>query len=213
MNYRFIGEEQVKRIIENSPPGNNTKFLSSSHSLWTRFKNYEKSPPFALEIENEIVAMIYATFNRDGYTNLYEIVTLQGKEGKGYASKIWEHYLDYAVNEKRSTRLKISCTPSSVTWHMKNGLVFWAIDPSGSLRSDQPLFSSREEQLKFREQAIKNPDLALPSEKQCQKFREESLESYKFGKKKVQTIQNAIELVGESWLRKALFGKTILDVL
>jgi hypothetical protein len=213
MHYKFIDSEEVQNIIDSSPPGNNTKFLSSSHSLWTRFKNYNKSPPIALEIESEIVAMIYATFNRDGYTNLYEIVTLQGKEGKGYASKVWDHYIEYAVNERRSTRLKISCTPSSVTWHMKNGLVFWAIDPSGSLRSDQPLYKSREEQLNFRNEAIKNPDLALPSEKQCQKFREESLESYKFGKKKLYSIQNSIELVGDSWLRDALFESTLLDVL
>ena len=147
---KFASAADVESLINTSPAGRNTKFLSASHSLWTRFKNYDKSPPMILEDNGKIVSLIFATFNRDRYTNLYEIVTAEGCEGKGYASRIWNEYVDYAVNVQNMKRLKISCTPSSVTWHMKNGLVFWAVDPTGSLRSDQPLFKSREEQLMFR---------------------------------------------------------------
>lgn len=202
---KFLALADVEQIINNSPPGRNTKFLSSAHSLWTRFKNYGSNPPMALEVNGQVVSIIFATFNRDRYTNLYEIVTIQGKEGNGYASKIWDAYIDYAVNAKHSSRLKISCTPESVTWHMKNGLIFWAIDPTGSLRSDQPLFKTREEQLSFRNLAVKDPSMALPTDKVCEKLRKESLESHNFGSKKKQKTEEAIQKVGEYWLREALF--------
>ena len=76
----FVNSTRVEELIKNSPAGKNTKFLSAAHSLWYRFKNYEKSPPMAYEDNGEIVSLIFATHNRDGYANLYEIVTLEGKE-------------------------------------------------------------------------------------------------------------------------------------
>lgn len=208
---KFATITQVEDLIQSSPDGRNTKFLSASHSLWFRFKNYEKSPPMILEDNGQIVSLIYATFNRDRYTNLYEIVTAEGCEGKGYASRIWNEYVNYAVNVRNMKRLKISCTPSSVTWHMKNGLVFWAVDPSGSLRSDQPLFKNREEQLMFRNLAVNDPTFALPVDpKVITQLKNESLESHKFGPKKKAATEEAIAKVGQYWLRDALFKEVDL---
>ena len=207
---KFATITQVEDLIQSSPDGRNTKFLSASHSLWFRFKNYEKSPPMILEDNGQIVSLIFATFNRDKYTNLYEIVTAEGCEGKGYASRIWDEYVDYAVNVQMMKRLKISCTPSSVTWHMKNGLIFWAVDPSGSLRSDQPLFKNREEQLMFRELAVEDPTIALPRDtKVFDQLQRESLESHKFGPKKRAAAEEAIRKVGKYWLRDALFSPQV----
>ena len=155
-----------------------------------------------------------ATFNKDGYTNLYEIVTMEGHEGKGYGSKGWEYFLDYAVNQKQSKRLKISCTPSSVTWHMRNGLVFWAVDPSGSLRSDQPLFATRGEQLEFRAKAIVTPSIAKPTNPRViEQLKKEAPESHGFGKKKMSATEEAITAVGECWLRDALYEDASLESL
>lgn len=208
---KFATITQVEDLIQSSPDGRNTKFLSASHSLWFRFKNYEKSPPMILEDNGQIVSLIFATFNRDKYTNLYEIVTVEGCEGKGYASAIWEQYVDYAVNVQNMKRLKISCTPSSVTWHMKNGLVFWAVDPTGSLRSDQPLFKNREEQLIFRNLAVSDPLIALPVDSRViAQLQGESLESHKFGPKKKAITEEAIAKVGKYWLRDALFQQVDL---
>lgn len=207
---KFATITQVEDLIQSSPDGRNTKFLSASHNLWFRFKNYEKSPPMILEDNGKIVSLIFATFNRDRYTNLYEIVTAEGCEGRGYASRIWNEYVDYAVNVQMMKRLKISCTPSSVTWHMKNGLVFWAVDPTGSLRSDQPLFKSREEQLMFRERAVNDPTIALPNDtKVFEQLQKESLESHKFGPKKKKMTEDAIQSVGKYWLRDALFSNQV----
>ena len=208
---KFATKEQVENLIQNSPDGKNTKFLSASHSLWFRFKNYNKSPPMILEDNGKIVSLIFATFNRDKYTNLYDIVTAEGCEGNGYASQIWDQYVDYAVNVQMMKRLKISCTPSSVSWHMRNGLVFWAVDPTGSLRSDQPLFKNREEQMIFRNLAVDDPAIASPTDsKVIEQLKRESLESHKFGTKKKTATEEAIARVGQYWLRDALFKEVDL---
>ncbi len=207
----FVNSTKVEDLIKNSPAGKNTKFLSAAHSLWYRFKNYEKAPPMAYEDNGEVVCLIFATFNRDGYANLYEIVTLEGKEGKGYASKCWDTWIKYAVEERKIQRLKISCTPSSVTWHNKNGLIFWAVDPTGSLRSDQPLFPTRVEQIAYRNNAAVYPLQALPPQKAREQFRKEGLESYKWGEKKKAKTQAAIDAVGKAWLRDALMEQPTLE--
>jgi hypothetical protein len=207
----LVNSTKVQQLIESSPAGKNTKFLSAAHSLWTRFHNYDKSLPMAYEVNGEVVSLIFATFNRDGYANLYEIVTLEGQEGKGYASKCWDAWIKYAVEERKVQRLKISCTPSSVSWHNRNGLVFWAVDPTGSLRSDQPLFATRAEQIAFRDNAIVNPLQALPPSKARAQFLAEGLESYTWGEKKKAKTQAAIDTVGKSWLREALMDQPSLE--
>lgn len=207
----LVNSTKVEDLIKNSPAGKNTKFLSAAHSLWYRFHNYDKAPPVAYEVNGEVVSLIFATFNRDGYANLYEIVTLEGKEGNGYASKCWDAWIKYAVEERGSKRLKISCTPSSVSWHYRNGLIFWAVDPTGSLRSDQPLFPTRAEQLAYRDNAIVNPLSALPPHKARDQFRIESLDSYKWGIKKKAKTQTAIDAVGKAWLREALMDQPSLE--
>lgn len=207
----LVNSTRVEELIKNSPAGKNTKFLSAAHSLWYRFHNYDKAPPISYEVDGEVVSLIFATFNRDGYANLYEIVTLEGKEGKGYASKCWESWIKYAVEERGSKRLKISCTPSSVSWHCRNGLIFWAVDPTGSLRSDQPLFPTRAEQIAYRDNAMVNPLSALPPHKARDQFRLEGLESYEWGVKKKAKTQAAIDVVGKAWLRDALMDQPSLE--
>jgi hypothetical protein len=198
----FVYFDQVQKIIDGSDKGSNTRFLSSAHSLWYRFGNYDKTPPMAYEVNGEVVSLIFATYNRDTYSNLYEIVTIQGQEGNGYASRIWDLWTDYAVQERQITRLKMSCTPSSITWHQRNGLLWWAVDPSGSLRSDQPLYPTRSEQLAYRDYAIDNPLEALPPAKTRQKLLAEGLENYLWGDKKRAKTQEAINAAGRSWLRE-----------
>lgn len=203
---------EVEHLLATQPEGDNTRFLKSSHNLWFRFKNYEKNAPFVLEDAGEPVALVFITFSaRSKYANLYEIVTLEGKEGNGYASRIWSDVMAEACKSGME-RLKISCTPSSITWHKRNGLIFWAVDPSGSLRSDQPLFPTREEQLEFRDKAVKEPWIALPSEKVVEQFKIEDLYDYCWGPKKTEKVETAIKAVGDYWLRPALFESTAVDL-
>lgn len=208
----FLSIDQVEKLIENSSAGKNTKFLSAAHSLWYRFNNYDKAPPLAYEVDGEVMCLIFATFNRDGYANLYEIVTVQGKEGKGYASKCWDAWIKYAVEERNTIRLKLSCTPSSVTWHNRNGLIFWAVDPTGSLRSDQPLFSTRQQQIDYRNIAILDPMSVFLPQKVKTQFLSEGLEVYPWGEKKKAKTQAAIDAVGKSWLRDALTSQPSLEI-
>jgi hypothetical protein len=211
----FATPEIVQKLIDDSPKGKNTKFLLAAHNLWIRFEYYKSSPPIYLKKDDKIVALIFATYPSRGHTNLYEIVTVEGEEGKGYASQIWDRYVDYAYHTMKCTRLKMSCTPSSVTWHMRNGLIFWSIDPSGSLRSDQPLFPTREEQVEFRNRALGDPTIALPDDRTIASMKLESIEYHelpkpgkkakKFNQKKKDEVNKAIQSVGQYWLREALF--------
>lgn len=196
----FVTQNEVLDILNNSLGGKNSHFLASSHNLWVRFKNYEKNPPMALVKNDKKVCLIFATFNKNFYTNLYEIVTVQGYEGNGYASQLWDQFIRYAVEKRGMKRLKISCTPSSITWHMRNGLIFWGVDSLGSLKSDQPLFPDRATQLDMRNLFAKSPEMALPSEKVIKALKESQLNSYSFSDSKKKIIQEAIEKVGKYWL-------------
>lgn len=201
---KMVEEAEIVELINSSKAGKNTKFLSASHSLWKRFGNYDRYPPLVLD-DNGIKSVIYATFSvRTRYVNLYEICTVQGQEGKGYASAAWDGFLDHA-HQHDMGRLKISCTPSSIGWHNRNGLVFWAVDPTGSLRSDQPIFQTRKEQLEFREKTIQDPRIAFPEPKVMAKLKSEGLEDHNFGIKKAAQVMGAIKKVESAWLRKALF--------
>lgn len=203
-------KEQVESILDSQPEGQNTKFLKSAHNLWFRFKNYDKHPPFVLE-DNVPVALVFITFSdRSKYANLYEIVTLEGMEGNGYASKVyWEVMAE--AHKQGMKRLKMSCTPSSVTWHKRNGTLFWGVDPSGSLRCNVPIFPNLHEQLTFRELAIKDPDSALPDKKVMLQLKADSIESHGFGPKKTAKVEQAINDVGEYWIREALFNENTLE--
>ena len=195
----------MEEFLLAQPEGKNTKFLKSAHNLWFRFKNYDKHPASVLIESGDPCAFVFATTSqRSKYMNLYEIATVEGKEGKGYASEIWSLVMANA-KDIGVERLKISCTPSSVSWHKRNGLVFWAVDPSGSLRSDQPLFGTRGEQLAFREKASADPKIAFPSDqKTIDNLIKESPEAHGFGAKKSETVSGAIKEVGVYWLRESL---------
>lgn len=198
-------QEQVEELIAKQPEGTNTKFLKSSHNLWFRFKNYDKNPPFVLEVKGEAVALVFITFSqRSKYANLYEIVTLEGKEGNGYASEIYWQVMKEACQQGMH-RLKMSCTPSSVTWHKKNGTIFWAVDPSGSLRSDQPIFREKVAQLEYREYVLKHRASSIPPSKVKEQLIKEGPESHGFGEKKLSKVRQAIEDVQPYWFRDSLF--------
>jgi hypothetical protein len=94
IEFKTCSKRFVENLIELQPEGTNTRFLNSAHSLWYRFKNYDSNPPLVMFDDEEPVALIFATQSkRSRYVNLYEIVTLEGKEGNGYASRVWSHAL------------------------------------------------------------------------------------------------------------------------
>lgn len=196
----FLGSDAILELIKNSPDEPNTKFLSASHNLWTRFHNYDHYPAMALVRDDKIVCVHFATFNKNLYTNSYEIVTMPGQERKGYAKALWEEYVEYAVIERGMKRLKNSCIATSVPWHVRNGLIFWAIDPTGSLKTDQPLYPSIEAQIRARTQFIKQPTLALPSPNTFTSLWKEQLQYYNFGAQKTKRVLDAIKSAGDNWL-------------
>jgi|TARA_R110001599_G_scaffold20228_1_gene76894 hypothetical protein len=202
---KFVNEQEVLNCISSSRDGKNQKFLQQSHSLWFRFKNYTNNPPFALIKNNKIVSIIFATTSdKTKYINLYEICTIQGYEGKGYGTEIWQEFVSYWYNNNMK-RIKLSCTPSSITWHLRNGLVFWSVDKQGSLRSDQPLKQNIEQQKKLRDESLNNSELIIPNKKVCDKLKLESLETTGLSQKKSLETYKAIQQVGKYWFRSYLF--------
>ena len=202
----FLKETDIQNAIFKSPSGVNTKFLQQSHSLWYRINNYQKNAPYGFYKDGKLVSVIFATTSHQTkYINLYEIVTLQGQEGKGYATDIWSQFVEYWYDAGMK-RIKLSCTPSSITWHMRNGLIFWAVDKQGSLRSDQPLKRTINEQVDFREYALTEPSVALPDKKTRMKLREEDVETLQLSHKKILETYQAIQKVGEYWFRPYLYG-------
>ncbi len=203
----LVTNQQVLYAIISSRPGSNTRFLKAAHAFWTRFDNYESSPPLAHIHDDQIVSLLFATFNRNRYTNAYEIVTIQGHEGRGYASRLWDAYIAFAVEKKHSMRLKLSCTPASVTWHLRNGLVFWGVDPKGSLRSDQQLFPTRTEQLHHQTFARAHPEQVLPPPRAMNTLLHEALDYYPLsGPQRLRTAQ-AIHTAGPFWLRESMLAQ------
>jgi len=199
-----INEIEVQNLILQSKEGNNTKFIKNSHNLWLRFKNYDKQKPFGLFKENKCVSIIFATLSdRTKYVNLYEICTKEGEEKKGYAREIWSLFIDYSYQQNMQ-RIKLSCTPSSIGWHINNGLVFWSVDKSGSLRSDQPLKRTIQEQNQLREQALLNYKLVIPSKDICEKLKTEEIENLNLSKPKAIKAYEAIKFVGKYWFRNYL---------
>lgn len=201
---KFLSKTDVEAIIDQSPDSKNNRFLKASHNLWMRFHNYEKQYPMALTVKNKPVSLIFSTFNKNGYTNNYEVVTIDGHEGKGYATQLWEEYMDYAVNVRGMQRLKNSCIPTSVSWHVKNGLIFWGVDPTGSLKTDQPIYPTIQAQREAREVFVKYPDYAKPLPSTVQKLRKHQLEFYSFGERKNGIIKAAIKSTGKYWMAKHL---------
>jgi len=201
---KFLSQKRVELIIATLPKSNNTKFLKASHNLWRRFHNYEKQEPMALIVKGEPVCIHFATFNKNLYTNSYEIVTITGHEHKGYATQLWEEYLDYSYHFMGMKRLKNSCIPSSVSWHVKNGLIFWAVDPTGSLKTDQPIYPTIQAQREAREVFVKYPEAALPPPNIVAKLKKHQLEYYSFGERKNGVIKAAIKSTGKYWMKEHL---------
>jgi hypothetical protein len=71
------------------------------------------------------------------------------------------------------------------------------------------LFKTRAEQLDFRKLAVVDPSIAFPDDKVRTQLIDESLESHKFGKKKLEIVRKAIADVSDYWLRDALLKQNV----
>jgi hypothetical protein len=183
------------------PEGINKTFAKSAHNLWVRFRNYDKHFPFALEEDGDIKCIIMITeLVREPYANLYEIVTKQGEEGKGYARRLYWDVMSYMYGNGVE-RLKMSCTPSSMDWHNGNGIVGWGVDSTGSIRVDIPIERDREHQLQLREDWSERIGKILPPKRARKAI---TKENHTFGAKKTEQVNKAKFILGNYYLRDLL---------
>lgn len=200
---RRASQQEIEQLLETLPVDEkNTKFAKGAHNLWVRFHNYGKHDPFVLELYGQIVAVCHITVlkNKD-YANLYEIYTIPNGEGKGYASTLYWQIMEHMANSYSGIRLKMSCTPSSIGWHYKNGILGYGVDPSGSIRVDMPIEPTKELQLALREGWKTNPEYVLPPAKILEKLLKENPT---FGVKKSAQVKQSIDTMGEYYLRESL---------
>jgi len=200
---RRASQQEIEQLLETLPVDEkNTKFAKGAHNLWVRFHNYSKHDPFVLEVYGQIVAVCHITVlkNKD-YANLYEIYTIPSSEGKGYASTLYWQIMEHMANSYSGIRLKMSCTPSSIGWHYRNGIIGYGVDPSGSIRVDMPIEPTKEMQLALREGWKTNPEYVLPPAKSLEKLLKENPS---FGVKKSAQVKQSIDTMGEYYLRESL---------
>ena len=201
---RTSNREEIQALVTKMKADGhpNFKFADSSQNLWIRFKNYEtdKNLPFViLNDKEEIAAVCMITkLVMTPYCNLYDIFAVES----GYATKLYWGIMQY-MKKNGVERLKMSCTPSSIGWHYRNGIVGWAVDPSGSIRVDVPICETQADQLSLRQMAIHTPALVMPPAKQQIKLSEEE---NSFGPKKIIQVEKAIDTMGEFYMRKHLIN-------
>ena len=199
---RNLNEDDMQLLVETMQADNNPNaaFAKGAHNLWIRFKNYKNNPPFVnFTSDYHVGAVCMITkLKREPYANLYEIFAVY----PGHATRL---YWDIMAHMKANgvERLKMSCTPSSIGWHYRNGIVGWAVDPSGSIRVDVPICETQADQLALRNGAIHRPELVMPPAKQQIKLAEEE---NSFGPKKIIQVEKAIETMGEFYMRRHLIN-------
>ena len=200
MSFTRMSFDDIERLVYDMKDQEhpNAKFASGAHSLWTRFHNYtERNAPYAcLERDTgEITSVVMMTLlTREPYANLYEIFAVRPT----FAQELYWDVMKGA-KDMGAERLKMSCTPSSIGWHLRNGVVGWGVDPSGSIRVDIPICDSLEEQLDLRERAIKDPSLVMPEGKNLQRLIDEE---NSFGPIKLPKVEKAINSMGDYYMRK-----------
>lgn len=196
-----LTQEQTEIVVKNMKTEGHphAAFANASHSLWRRFNNYtERNSPYCLVgVDGDVKAVIMLTLlTREPYANLYEIFAIKPT----YARELYWRVMKHA-KEMGAERLKMSCTPSSLGWHLGNGIVGWGVDTSGSIRVDIPICDSLEEQLELREFALKHPSLITPTGKSAEKL---VSEENSFGPIKIKKVEQAISLMGDYYMRRHL---------
>jgi hypothetical protein len=196
-------QEEMEEFLETLPEGEkNTKFAKGAHNLWRRFHNYGKHDPFVLKVAGQIVAVCHITvLKKRDYANLYEIYTIPNSEGKGYAGKLYWQIMQFMAHTYPKIRLKMSCTPTSIGWHFRNGIIGYGVDPSGSIRVDIPIAPTKNDQLELREMWHVDKEFVLPPPKSREKLLKENPT---FGVKKSAQVAQSIETMGEFYLREEL---------
>jgi len=196
-------QEEMEVFLDSLPVDEkNTKFAKGAHNLWVRFHNYGKHDPFVLKVDGQIVAVCHITVLKKGdYANLYEIYTIPNSEGKGYASTLYWQIMEHMAHTYPRIRLKMSCTPSSIGWHYRNGIIGYGVDPSGSIRVDIPIIAAQQDQLLIRNGWMGNPEFVLPPAKSREKLLKENPS---FGVKKSAQVEQSIETMGKYYLREYL---------
>ena len=208
-NFKFrpVKREEVESMLTQYGQQGNNSLIRWNHGMWIRFGNYDNDNlPLAMLVKGNIVGLVFYCILKNHIVNQYEIIVREGVTHEKYGEYLWRYWIEY-VSLQGAKYLKISCTPQSIKWHYKHGLIFWGIDSSGSLRSFQPLFPTVEEQCRWRDYVIKHPDYKILSPKIAQFYLNEMLKDRKWSKEKINKIKDSILYIDKAWFYSRLQGE------
>lgn len=151
-NFCTLTKDEVEKFILLLPDNKRKRFLSNAHSLWIRFKNYEKQLPIAIVENNEIKSIAFVSkLKKQSMINLYDIVSFDTGYGKILWQEMIAHYYKLGVEN-----IKFRALYSAIKFYDNLGIYFWGFDGK-SFTVEQPLYPTIEEMQEWRNQFILNP--------------------------------------------------------
>lgn len=115
--------QDIKKIYKICKLTNNTT-VKSFPNIWTKFKNWERNPPYIVLEDGEVVGFMGFTINKNEYINFYDFVVLPDKERKGIGSLLWNKVLEIA-QENNKTRIKTSAHEDYPGYHFFRFKLKW----------------------------------------------------------------------------------------
>ncbi len=151
-NFCTLNKEEVENFISSLPNSDRKKFLCNAHSLWIRFRNYEKQLPIAIIENSQLKSIAFVSkLKKHSMINLYDIVSFD----TGYGKKLWMEMIAYYYN-LGVRNIKFRALYSAVKFYDDLGIYFWGFDGK-SFTVEQPLYSTIEEMQKWRNDFILSP--------------------------------------------------------
>lgn len=137
-------DEEKEQLIELCKKSNN-KEIKKFPGYWTWFKNWKKSPPIILIVDNVVVAFMAFTLNKSKEVNFYSIAVDDEHKRHGYAYRLWERLIELMI-ENNMKWLKIKAVINSDGDHFfRKGLML----DYYKIENNQYVFLTNVENIKY----------------------------------------------------------------
>jgi GNAT superfamily N-acetyltransferase len=130
--YRLMKPEEKEEIIAICKSVSNPS-IKQFPNYWTRFKNWERNPPYVLIVNGKIAGFTALTFQKRGvYSNHYAFCVRPELQRQGFGGILWEIALKEAKNHNcKKIKTKAHEKYSGYTFFTKLG---W--EPIGKEKHD-----------------------------------------------------------------------------
>ena len=130
------------------------KFSENSIEFHNRFYDWKVNPVLCLEVDDEIVCVLFYNKTKDGYLSIINLLTPKKYRKFGYARKIMEVAVQEG-NECDLSRIRMNCAPSAIKFYNRLGFTYWGITRSGDYYCNMPLLKTLDDYLSY------SPDISV----------------------------------------------------